>query len=552
MATATEAAAVAGSDLLSTCSSMPFSSPVSSFAPAPVSAIAQTATPVCHGSVTGISGTNSAAFSSTDKRNVRPRKRAHGNAGAAAGRAEDPQHGHSLSATEAGAAPASSSSSAHTAAGTQEAAQSPCDQKDKPQPEEDVVDGRKFKRRRENAGGQGGGGGSDDAVVEPAPAVVSATASASAPGGAGPGGRGRSTAGGGCNGRGRINGRGRGRVKGGRSAGSGLPKVTVENDYSRPRLHHRAPPAAPSASSGQGGGGGGAAVIAGANAAPVRRSKRNVSLSLLEMDVQRRESAENTCRQVSWGGECTSVWSCLFLDVHFVGRCLVFHCLSMFLLPSFAILNCAVVMFVCVHKLGDRAQRSMVNDFGFLRVVQCVCDLAPRNVMFTAGVSPAPPALCAAPTMMSRHLFLLGRVNARYTRPRSRGRRQSGRANHGDRWMWRSIAGPPARWRQQDGWGGDRGKQRWCRRRGEEWRQDAASPTKVDGFGERTKGDTAPGCGVPDDGGRGGASAASHACAKHRRDENARSGGINLTASMPCYFPLCVVLCCVVWVARVL
>ncbi|CAN0556198.1 unnamed protein product, partial [Ectocarpus sp. 12 AP-2014] len=49
-------------------------------------------------------------------------------------------------------------------------------------------------------------------------------------------------------------------------AGSKRPKPAVENDYSRPRLHHRAPPVTP-LTLGAGG---------GVSTAPVRRSKRKV------------------------------------------------------------------------------------------------------------------------------------------------------------------------------------------------------------------------------------------------------------------------------------
>lgn len=138
--------------------------------------------------------------------------------------------------------------------------------KKKVQPGEEVVDGRKAKRRRESApaamaapeGGAGGSGGTD----------------ASATGRAGQG-RGASVArGGSC-------GRGKGRGRGGRSSASGPLKATVENDYSRPRLHHRAPgPSLPPMTTvrgrGRSRGPPGGNVVAAAVDAPVRRSKRKV------------------------------------------------------------------------------------------------------------------------------------------------------------------------------------------------------------------------------------------------------------------------------------
>lgn len=137
---------------------------------------------------------------------------------------------------------------------------------------EDVLDGRKYKRRRDSApatlmppegqlgdgncndegddndeGGGGGGGGKASAAAT----------------------RGRSTTGReSWYGRGRGRGRGRG-GKAGRSPASGLPKATVENAYSRPRLHHRAPLGGPSVASSRGAGDAGIVT-------PVRRSKRKV------------------------------------------------------------------------------------------------------------------------------------------------------------------------------------------------------------------------------------------------------------------------------------
>ncbi|CAN0034427.1 unnamed protein product, partial [Scytosiphon promiscuus] len=61
-----------------------------------------------------------------------------------------------------------------------------------------------------------------------------------------------------------------------RPAGVGNAKPSTENDYSRPRLNHRAPLVVSSASSGRGGGAGGSGAAAATTPAPVRRSKRKV------------------------------------------------------------------------------------------------------------------------------------------------------------------------------------------------------------------------------------------------------------------------------------
>lgn len=148
--------------------------------------------------------------------------------------------------------------------------------------EEDVLDGHKFKRRRGSAPeitartevcrerqtgdivdtgigkGDGGGGGTDVSA-----AVSNAGGSEKV----------RTLSGREAwYGRGRGGGRSKVRGRGGRPSVSSSSKATVENDYSRPRLNHRAPPpSSPLASGNLGGSGTSGSVV------PTRRSKRKVN-----------------------------------------------------------------------------------------------------------------------------------------------------------------------------------------------------------------------------------------------------------------------------------
>ena len=156
-----------------------------------------------------------------------------------------------------------------------------------PPEEEELVDGRKFKRRRESApaamatpdtrafaGSRVGdanndGDGDDDSndraaggergSARQARVTISSSGPARAKEGV-------------------VRGRGRTRSRGTRPLGCGLPQATVENEYSRPRLHHRAPlvPASP---------GGRSRGVSGSGDPPVRRSKRKVSTSISFISV---------------------------------------------------------------------------------------------------------------------------------------------------------------------------------------------------------------------------------------------------------------------------